>query len=160
MGQRVKIFPNGAFVEYGQGSFDGWCVYYVAEGFRIAPRDEKYFELLAALGKKYGVNRVYRDFIWLYQHTSKGVDGRVLRGVSQLAASYGGDALAVDVVFSILYLGMIAEENKRNTCLGKRIKRLGVHLLLIEGCAAKDAANRMKGMQARDIAALCRKRGF
>lgn len=160
MGRLIKKFPNGAFLEYDNGSFDSWCIYYVSGALRKAPKDAKYFERLAQLGKTYGVKRVYGDFVWLYQRTGKAVDGRVLESISRMAASYDGDALAADVVFSILYLGMIAEENKRNTRLGKRIKRLGVHLLLQDGYPAEEAAGYLTGMRAKDIAALCEARGF
>lgn len=43
---------------------------------------------------------------------------------------------------------------------GKRIKRLGVHLLLQDGYPAEEAAGYLTGMRAKDIAALCEARGF
>lgn len=36
------------------------------------------------------------------------------------------------IVFTIIYLGMVAEENKLGTKLGKRIKRLGIHQVLYD----------------------------
>ena len=38
-------------------------------------------------------------------------------------------------------MGMITEENKRNTRLGKRIKRLGMHQVLIEEIQPAIAVN-------------------
>lgn len=55
---------------------------------------------------------------------------------------------------------MIAEERKAGTRLGKRIKRLGIHMLLIENIPVREAANFMRGMGWRDIARLCEERGF
>ncbi len=54
----------------------------------------------------------------------------------------------------------IAEERKAGTRLGKRIKRLGIHMLLIENTPVQEAANFMRGMRWRDIARLCEERGF
>ena len=68
--------------------------------------------------------------------------------------------MTIDVIFSILYMAMIAEERKKNTRLGKRIKRLGIHKLLIEKSNVLDAANFMRGMGWREIDSLCRARGF
>jgi len=55
---------------------------------------------------------------------------------------------------------MISEENKANTRLGKRIKRLGVHKLLIENQPVYEAANFMRGMDWRTIDRLCAERNF
>ena len=74
--------------------------------------------------------------------------------------SFKKEGIEAEVLFSILYMAMISEEKKRNTKLGKRIKRLGVHKLLIEGKDIYEAANFMKGMKWRDIDQLCKERGF
>ena len=44
--------------------------------------------------------------------------------------------------------------------LGKRIKRLGIHELLVEGKSVSDAANFMRGMGWREIDSICRGYGF
>lgn len=36
MGRLIKKFPNGAFLEYDNGSFDSWCIYYVSGALRKA----------------------------------------------------------------------------------------------------------------------------
>lgn len=63
-------------------------------------------------------------------------------------------------IYTILYMGMVAEERKAGTRLGKRIKRLGVHKLLVENQSVSDAANFMRGMRWREIDALCSARGY
>jgi hypothetical protein len=55
---------------------------------------------------------------------------------------------------------MIAEENKENTHLGKRIKRLGMHQLLVEQADPLIVANYSRGMSWRAIDADCKARGF
>jgi hypothetical protein len=59
--------------------------------------------------------------------------------IYHMARAYGDDALDVDILLSILYAGMIAEENKRRARLRKRVKRLGVHQLLFEGASPAEA---------------------
>lgn len=95
------------------------------------------------------------------EETRKQVDPAVLQHITDIAGFYEPlDTLEVDILFSILYMAMIAEEQKTNTRLGRRIKRLGVYYLLFEGADIHQAANFMRGMGWRDIAALCEKRGF
>lgn len=161
MGTRIKDFPDGAFLEYDNGKFDGWCVYMnQPNGAKYPPLDRDYFTQLQAFAGKYSVDRIYRDYVKVYNLVGKAVDNADLVGITNIASAYGEDALELDKIFSILYMAMIAEERKAHTKLGKRIKRLGVHKLLMEGATAQHAANFMKGMNWRDIDSLCRERGF
>ena len=161
MGQEIKRFQDRSYLEYDRGKFDEWCVYLThPDGSRRPPRDVDYFADLKALSEKYGTNRVYQDYVRVYEMTNKQVSEQVLIFISQLAERYGIDALEVDIIFSVLYLAMIAEEQKQYTRLGKRIKRLGIHALLIEKRSVQDSANFMRGMGWREIDALCRARGF
>ena len=57
-------------------------------------------------------------------------------------------------------MAMIAEEQKQFTRLGKRIKCLGIHMLLFEEKSVHEEANLTLDMGWRDIAALCDERGF
>ena len=92
--------------------------------------------------------------------TEKEVNNEALNNISRISEKYGDDAIQIDTIFSILYMAMIAEERKAGTKLGKRIKRLGIHKLLIEDKPVHDAANFMRGMNWREIDGLCRERGF
>ena len=161
MGQLIKEFENGTFLEYDRGGFDDWCVYFTdTNGTRKPPRDVDYFKQLTELAEKYSVEKVYTDYVQVYNLTGKEVEQPALAEISRISVSYGRDALDVDVIFSILYMAMIAEERKKYTRLGKRIKRLGIYKLLIEKRSVYEAANFMRGMGWRDIDALCRERGF
>ena len=148
-------------MEYDQGSFDDWCVYLTdSNGNRKPPRDIDYFFQLRNLANKYSAEQIYSDYVRVYDLTGKQVDNSALITISKIAASYKNDALEVDVIFSILYMAMIAEERKKNTKLGKRIKRLGIYKLLIENCSVSESANFMRGMKWQEIAQLCEERGF
>ena len=161
MRQVVRRFFDGSFLEYDRGSFDDWCVYLTdASGHRKPPRDEEYFSQLESLAQQFGADKVYGDYVKVYQRTRSQIDERVLDDIHILSETYGTDALRVEKLFSILYMAMISEENKANTRLGKRIKRLGVHKLLIENQPVYEAANFMRGMDWRTIDRLCAERNF
>lgn len=161
MGTKIKDFPDGAFLEYDHGQFDEWCVYMnQPNGTRRPPLDRDYFAQLQEYAAQYGVDRIYQDYVRVYNLVKKDVNKADLAEITNIAADYGEDALEVDKIFSILYMAMIAEEKKAYTKLGKRIKRLGVHKLLIEGNTVRQSADFMRGMDWKEIDALCRERGF
>lgn len=162
MGRRIKNFPGGAFLEFDRGGFDDWCVYWAQPGqARKALRDEEYFEQMIALAEKYGREKLYQDYLKVYEHTGKELDMKVLRAITGLAKrEYGQDALRADYLLTVLYAGMIAEENKKYTKLGKRVKRLGVYGTLMEGQSAQTAANLTRGMKYQQIEAMCKAKGF
>ncbi len=80
--------------------------------------------------------------------------------ITEVTSDYGNDSLEMDILFTIIYAGMVAEENKANMVLKKRIKRLGMHQSLIENTPADYAANFSKGKKWRELDTLCRQRGF
>ena len=55
---------------------------------------------------------------------------------------------------------MIAEENKGNAILKKRIKRLGMHQVLLENYTPEHAANFSKGKKWKDLDKLMKQKGF
>ena len=161
MGKMIKEFNDGSYLEYDRGSFDDWCVYLTkTDGTRKPPRDTDYFQQLKELSNTYGSDQVYKDYVKVYELTGKSVEDNVLNEISKISNNYGEDSLEVDIIFSILYMAMIAEENKAFTRLGKRIKRLGIYKLLIENNSVQQSANFMRGMGWREISDLCNERGF
>lgn len=161
MGEVIKKFKDGSFLEYDWGSFDEWCVYMNdSSGSRKPPRDTDYFAQIQALSSKYGVEKIYKDYVAVYNLTGKQVEPSVFERIAEIADTYGDDALIIEKIFSILYMAMIAEERKKFTKLGKRIKRLGLHKLLYENASVTEAANFMRGMGWKDIDQLCKMRGF
>lgn len=66
----VKVINNKHRICFDSGKFDSWCVYLTKEDFaRYAPVDSEYFTFLQQMGKKYGNQRVYDDFIKVYDAT-------------------------------------------------------------------------------------------
>jgi hypothetical protein len=159
--EAIKTFSDGSVLEYDRGKFDEWCVYLTGPDVpRHPPRDMDYFAQLKEFSRLYGLEKVYRDYERVYKLTRREVELSALEEISRIAATYGGDATTVDILLTVLYLAMIAEERKEHTRLGKRIKRLGIHRLLLEDADVHTAANFMRGMGWREIDRLCQERGF
>lgn len=158
----VKGYADGSCLEYNYGTFDKWCVYYTDKnGKSTAPKDIDCFKYLCKFADKYGKNRIYDDFVEIYQNTDKNINKNMLDCIENIARKYGEeDREEIDKTFTTIYMAMISEERKAKTKLGKRIKRLGIHVLLIEERAVEESATFMNGKNWREIDEICRKRGF
>ncbi len=161
MAQIIKQFADGSLLEFDAGSFDEWCIYLARPGQpRHAPRDVVYFAALQRLAAVHGARQLYGDFVKVYKPTGKAIDPAVLAVIESLAARYGPDAQEVEILLTLLHAAMVAEMNKRFSPLGKRIKRLGVRQVLLEGLTPEAAANYSKDKPWRQLAGECQKRGF
>jgi hypothetical protein len=161
MATLVKNVRNKNIVEFDKGAFDEWCVYLTRPGLsRYAPRDTEYFNKLRQLGNKHGHQKIYTHFVTFYTPTNKTIDARILSLITNITNSYSNDAEEMDIWFSVIYAGMVAEENKAFAVLRKRIKRLGMYQVLIEGFDAEYAANFSRGRKWRELDILMRQRGF
>ncbi|MFP4019731.1 MAG: DUF7004 family protein [Bacteroidales bacterium] len=156
----IKTIANNV-IEYDKGRFDSWCVYLTRSGGRrYAPKDIEYFTELFALGKIYGHQRIYDDFLKFYEYTDARLNKKVLDGISRLAAHYKQHHTEIDIWFTIIYAGMVAEENKENAVLKKRIKRLGMYQVLVEGKKPRVAASFSKGKKWRELDAIMKPLGI
>ena len=161
MSTRIANFDNGTYLEFDTGNFDDYCVYiYASDGTRKAPLDSDYFADLRELANRHSTNKVWKDFLGLYNITTKKLEMAVARYIETTTEAYGSDSQLMKRCLYILYAGMIAENNKLNTKLGKRIKRLGLHTLLIDGKSIDYSVSFMRGMSWKDIDLLCKSKGF
>ena len=161
MGRIIRFFIDGSCLEYDKGAFDDWCVYLTRPNVkRYAPKDFQYFKRLSEYGVKYGHNILYQDFVKIYNLTTKKLDNSVFDYIDKLCEKYGSDAINIAIDFSIIYMGMVAEENKAFTKLGKRVKRLGVHQVLVDKLNYNDAASFSRGKKWYDISEECNQKGF
>jgi len=157
----IWTFQNGSSLEFDRGQFDEWCVYEVSpNGQRVAPRDVDYFRELLAISAVHGRQRVYDDFVVVFDASGPKVTDESVGIVVEVGRRYGDDEELMKRLLLILHMGMVAENVKKNTRLGKRIKRLGVHDLLLESGDVARAAHFMRGMGWREIDELCKARGF
>jgi len=161
MSNKLNHFGNGGFIEFDSGCFDGWCVFVTLPGNdRFAPTDVHYFTRLKVLGEKFGPQRIYDDFVVIYNRTTKNVDSKVFELIAVLSRFYFADAGEMELWLNVIYAGMIAEENKENAILKKRIKRLGMHQVLIDGMLPKEAAVFSKGKKWKELDEIMRLKGF
>lgn len=161
MPKQIKIINNGIVVEFDKGKFDDWCVYLTQpDERRYAPRDTEYFQSLLDLGHTHSHQRIYNHFVEVYDLTDKNLRPDVLERITEIANHYESDAEIIDIWFTVMYAGMVAEENKVFTKLGKRIKRLGVHQTLIDRLDPRIAANFSRGKKWRELDAIMREKGF
>lgn len=161
MPRLLTSFSNKGKIEFDDGCFDGWCVFLTkSNGERYAPSDIKYFTRLKTLSEKYGSQKIYDDFVVIYNRTNKEINKQVFELIRALSSYYKSDALEIEVWFGVIYAGMIAEENKAKAVLKKRIKRLGMHQLLLQNYNAEQAANFSKGKKWRDLDKIMTGLGF
>jgi hypothetical protein len=103
---------------------------------------------------------IYNLFLSVYDKTDSNLRPDVLDYITTEASKYGSDFYNVDLIISILYFTMVAEENKKYTKLGKRIKRLGIYNMVKDGFSVDKAASFSQGLSWRAIDSLCKERGF
>jgi hypothetical protein len=152
MGKLIKEIKNQFRIEFDNGNFDEWCVYLETQKTRrYAPTDIEYFARLQELGKVHGFQKIYDDFLKVYNLTDKNVSNSINDLITELSAHYGPDCIEIDMWFSVIYAGMIAEENKKYAILKKRIKRLGIYQVLIRAESPAYAANFSKGKKWREL---------
>ncbi len=162
MKRLVKNLINGRSVIFDKGKFDEWCVYVVeANGFRKAPFDKTYFSDLYNISQKYETNKVYNDFVQIYNLTSRHIDESVLGLIDTIVKTYNNkDQILIEQWMTVLYAGMIAEENKERAILKRRVKHLGMYQVLILGMPAKEAAKFSYGKSWRELDSIMRDYGF
>ena len=144
---------------FGRGSFDDWCIYVIGGPYQKFPLDSWYFQILLDWTNNRAAEDIYDDFITIYDKTTQTVAPEVLNEIVALSYSYPDHNQAC-VIWTILYMGMIAEENKEGAILKKRIKRLGVYQVLIEGVSPEVAASYSRGLGADYLDKVCYYRGF
>lgn len=161
MSRLIKKFSDDSFLEYDTGKFDEWCVYLTRPNQpKYAPTDTEYFNFFINLGKKFGYANVYKDFVSIYKLTNSRIDPAVLILIEKISQKYSNVKLECTIWFTVIYAGMVAEENKQNAILKKRIKRLAMHQILIDRLSADVAANYSYGKKWRELDREMKEKGF
>ena len=155
-----RQFADGEAIGFGRGRIDNFCVYHRIEGLTRAPLDTEYFDFIEGLSRSHSAKKVYRRFVTLYEYVEKDVRKDAIELIDKISSDFPKEYRPCQTYFTILYLAMVAEENYHGTKLGKRLKRLGVHQILIEGMEVDAAANWSRGRPWREISEECERRGF
>jgi hypothetical protein len=158
MRKQFAKLSSGVLISFVNGNFDEWCIEITyPTGKKTYPKDSEYFTELKELNETEPT--IYEDFVTIYDLTEKEPTQEVKDLCNKLASKYKKPN-KVERLFLTLYAGMIAEENKADTKLGKRIKRLGMHQLLVEQGHPVIVANYSRGLNWKAIDAECKARGF
>ena len=161
MGKLIKEVPSQFLIEFDSGKFDSWCVYLeTPTKKRYPPLDTEYFSRLYDLGQKHGHQKIYDDYIKFYNPTSKIISTEINDLITDISKNYNTDSIEIDMWFSVIYGGMIAEENKQFAVLKKRIKRLGMYQVLIDGQTSTYAANFSKNKKWRELDSIMKQYGI
>ena len=162
MERLIKRISKDIEIVFDDGKFDHWCVYIKDKSGKNPPLDNEYFDFFIRLGKKYTNEKVYEDFVKIYNLVSNNVEKKVTDLIIDLAKKNYKEDISKDVAinFTVVYAGMVAERNKRYTLLKERIKRLGMHQILVLKHSSGYAANFSKGKKAKDLDVICRGYGF
>lgn len=165
--RKIKVWDDDKSVFFGTGKKDDWCVYYQDGNFCTAFSDVYYFTLFKQLAVTYGNELVYNDFWGIYENTSKEIDKRVLDriealdyfryDISTIRKNDSSSAMEIGVgaLFTIIYAGMVAEENVEHYKLKSRIKNLAMFQVLIQNFSPVDAANFSKTRSWRENEIYC-----
>lgn len=149
-------------VIFSRGKFDNWCVFVVEKsGEKKAPFDVDYFSDILELSVTYTPNKVYTDFNVIYNMTTDKIDPKVSIKIDEIVNTYNDkDKSIIEQCFTVLYAGMIAEENKANSILKKRIKRLGIHQILVDKITPEIAADFSKDKKWYYLDNIMKEKGF
>lgn len=152
---------------FAPGSFDDFCAWtrldYNGNTYYAKPPDTYYFELASQLGQAYSNSIIYSLIRQLYDAIPirpsdnsliPAVTPDLIQLIHTLANSLpdisANRGWCLNMLFHLCY-GMIAEENKKNTYLGKSIKLTGVYGLLFDGKSIDQAANENRGRTVSQI---------
>ncbi|WP_010664768.1 DUF7004 family protein [Marinilabilia salmonicolor] len=162
MNKLVKNLKNNRKVVYDQGAFDNRNVWIVeADGTRKVLRDEEYLTDLYKISKTYAPQKLYNDFVEIYERTSYNISTSVLSLIDSITGSYlHGDQKIVEQWFSVIYAELIAGENEKAAILKKRTIRLALYQVLILGMPAAKAVNFSKGKHASELDVIMEPLGF
>lgn len=179
---RHNITSDGTLcIFFAQGKIDNWCAY-VAERDRdykwhlYAPKDEFYFERVLYIArelektypnrKESAFERVYHEVLHIAEimfYDPKHVSDVICNEIDRIVEKYAAENEAYRGILSLalyeLYYGMIAEENKDDTTLGRKIKMIGLHDLLIKRKGVKVSCDCNKEQNRNIIQHECDKLG-
>lgn len=153
------ITHNGYVIYYNYGEFDQYCVHVLKPKKKSAwrPLDKEYFNWLKNMGKRYGNDYVYEDFLKVYEIISKTT---TMYEIENIVKEVKKNYFQGELWWTIFALTMKAEECKEYTKLGKRIKHLGVYNILKENMKVSEVVSYMKGKKWYELDEMMRERGI
>ena len=145
-------YADGAEIGFTRGRFDDWCVYFHDGEHDKYMLDKEYFKTMQVISEKYPT--VWDDFCVVYNLTEKAPDERIFNVINLLSKKYGEYQEQFEKERGVIYMGMIAEENKENAILGKKVKYIGMYQTLKLGWDVEKSANFSKGVKYTSLSVL------
>ena len=72
------VLTNMNKVFFSSGSFDDWCVFVETKSRKWAPTDNEYFKFLKEMAEVFGKEKIYNDFLLIYDKTKQEIDTNVV----------------------------------------------------------------------------------
>ena len=151
------VTSNNYKFYFDEGKFDEWCVYCRRPDGSFA-LDKQYLYWIKKMSQRYGKDRVYNDFLKIYDIARYDYD--FTEGLNVIKEVSDGYPVCTEQWWCVFYMTMIAECRKEGTILNKRIKRLGVYNVIFDGYGSGYTANYMKKLHWWELDELMRERGF
>ncbi|MDZ8138221.1 MAG: hypothetical protein RM049_23425 [Nostoc sp. DedQUE04] len=155
----LREYPEGIKVCFNNGRIDSYMV--TVNGYAI--RDTEFLELF----KSYGLPKlVWSAILEISVQINKNdknlsifktptVNLQITHRIDQ-----GRLKVSEPILFDTYAACLIAEEQKENTKLGKKIKLLAAYQVLFEDYTPEKAASFSTGKKWKDLDNLCKERGF
>src|SRR5215216_2190329 len=126
-------------MEFDSRSKYKWFVYFdQANSNRLQTGYVENLRELQNFAAKYSPERIYRDFVKIYDATEININPNTLDLIAEISESYDDDAAKINYLFTIIYFAMLSEQNKKDQQLGKRIKRLAIYQALFDKVQAEE----------------------
>ena len=167
---------------FARGAIDEWCAYIAkcddtGVWHLYAPKDKFYFERIfyvAYMQEKAYPSRKYSPFHKLFNELyyianimyadPTHIKADICEQIDKIVNFYREENEEyVDMLATAMYeiyYGMVAEENKENTILGRTIKIIGLHDMLIDRIGVDAACDRNRNVKVDRIKAECNNMGY
>ena len=162
------VTDNGFHFWFDYGNFDEWCVHCKRPtGKMWFAYDSEYLTWIRRMGKRYGEDRVYNDFVKIYDVANYDFNMKqAYKVIHEVDSNYPyKNNTSGEEWWTYFWMTMVAEERKENAIVGKRIKRLAVHNLLFDKWKLSYVltymdTRRNPNMSWRKLDKYCYERGF
>ncbi len=157
----IHTFPDCSQLTFGKGPSADWAIYMKRPNQRSKESTMADCILgLNALGERYGGERLYSNFLQIYDLATTEICDEVFSTIYSIAQEYSSDLMDVMLLFSEIYAHMVALENNADVKGGKIRCRLAVYMLLMEDQDAKFVTTFVRKAKKDDIDNICELKGL
>lgn len=155
--KKLITFSDGSYLAFDKGKIDEFRVSFYDETDNLShsPKDTEFLWFFKKLAEKGNNPReVFDELLAIAKQINKDTE------ISTVVLPHHAKDKSQIRYYYALIAAMIAEENKEIHIVGKRVKLLGLHQVLLQDMHPKIAAKWSVGMPWKDIDKECKKWGF